>query len=100
MPTFSNAPGLTQIEDIATVVRSVDLPVNVVMDLRGTPFSLAQLSAVGVKRVSVGSALARAALGEFLPAARKIQERATFTFAEAAVGYQGINALFRGTTAY
>jgi 2-methylisocitrate lyase-like PEP mutase family enzyme len=92
------APGLTHIKDIATVVRSVDCPVNVVMGLQGTPLSLAQLSAVGVKRVSVGSALARAALGEFLRAAREMQDRGSFTFAENAVRYEDINAMFRDLT--
>jgi 2-methylisocitrate lyase-like PEP mutase family enzyme len=57
------APGLASKEDIASVVRAVDRPVNVVMGLQGVRLGLAELSALGVKRVSVGSALARAALG-------------------------------------
>jgi 2-methylisocitrate lyase-like PEP mutase family enzyme len=88
------APGLTRLEDIATVVRSVDLPVNVVMGLTGARLSLAELRAVGVKRVSVGSALSRAALGAFLRAAREMREHGGFTFAEDAVSYREINALF------
>jgi len=75
------APGLASKEDIATVVGSVDRPVNVVMGLRGVQLSLAELEAIGVKRISVGSALARAALGAFLRAAREMQEGETFTFA-------------------
>ena len=55
------APGLTSKEDITTVVRSVDRPVNVVMGLKGVQLSLADLAAIGVKRISVGSALCRAA---------------------------------------
>src|SRR5205814_8035977 len=55
------APGLTTKEDIGAVVRSVDRPVNVIMGLQGTQLSLTELSALGVKRISVGSALARAA---------------------------------------
>lgn len=88
------APGLTRIQDIASVVRSVDRPVNVVMGLKGSPLSLSQLAAVGVKRVSVGSALSRAALGAFLRAAHELREHGTFTFAEQAVPYQDINAQF------
>src|SRR5436190_4667265 len=53
------APGLTTKEDISAVVRSVDRPVNVIMALQGAQLSLADLSALGVKRISVGSALAR-----------------------------------------
>ncbi len=88
------APGLRRLEDIATLVRSVDRPVNVVMGLQGSPLSLSALSQAGVKRVSVGSALSRAALGAFLRAAREMQEHGTFGFAEEAVGYQAINEMF------
>ena len=94
------APGLTSRDDIASVVRSVDRPVNVVMGLQGARLSLAALSEIGVKRVSVGSALSRAALGAFLRAAREMREHGTFTFAEEAVSYRDISAMFedqRGT---
>lgn len=88
------APGLTSQEDIATVVRAVDRPVNVVMGLQGVQLSLATLSAIGVKRVSVGSALSRAALGAFLRAATEMRERGTFTFADEAVSYRDVTAMF------
>ena len=90
------APGLTGRDDIAEVVRSVDRPVNVVMGLQGVQLSLAELSAIGVKRVSVGSALSRAALGAFLRAAREMRDHGTFTFAEEAASYRDLNALFPG----
>jgi len=88
------APGLTSREDIAAVVRSVDRPVNVVMGLQGVQLSLAELAEIGVKRVSVGSALSRAALGAFLRAGREMRERGTFTFAEEAVNYRELSAMF------
>jgi len=88
------APGLTSREDIAAVVRAVDRPVNVVMGLQGVRLGLAELSEIGVKRVSVGSALTRAALGAFLRAAREMREHGTFTFAEDAASFREINALF------
>ena len=88
------APGLTRLEDIASVVRSVDRPVNVVMGLSGAQLTLADLASVGVKRVSVGSALSRAALGAFLRGAREILESGRFTFAQEAVSYRDINAMF------
>ena len=80
------APGLTTKEDIAAVVGSVDRPVNVLMGLPGVELSLADLSSLGVKRVSVGSGLCRAALGGFLRAAREMRESGTFAFAADAVG--------------
>lgn len=88
------APGLTSPDDIAAVVRAVDRPVNVVMGLQGSRLSLADLAAIGVKRVSVGSALSRAALGAFLRAAREMREHGTFTFADEAVSYREISGMF------
>lgn len=88
------APGLATREDIAAVVSSVDRPVNVVMGLRGVQLSLAELSGLGVKRVSVGSALSRAALGAFLRAAREMRDHGTFAFADEAVSYQELSAMF------
>lgn len=88
------APGLRSREDIAAVVRSVDRPVNVVMGLQGVQLSLAELSETGVKRISVGSALSRVALGAFLRAAREMREHGTFMFSEEAVSSREMNALF------
>jgi 2-methylisocitrate lyase-like PEP mutase family enzyme len=88
------APGLLNKDDISAVVSSVDRPVNVLMGLQGAQLSLAELSEIGVKRVSVGSALCRAALGAFLRATREMRERGTFAFAADAVGYREISAVF------
>jgi 2-methylisocitrate lyase-like PEP mutase family enzyme len=88
------APGLTSKNDIAAVVRAVDRPVNVVMGLQGLQLSLAELSALGVKRISVGSALSRAALGAFLRAAHELRDHGTFTFANDAVSYRDVTKMF------
>jgi 2-methylisocitrate lyase-like PEP mutase family enzyme len=87
------APGLTRAEDIRTVCASVRKPVNVVMGLKSASFSVAELAALGVRRISVGSALSRAALGAFVRAAREIQEQGTFRFAEDALPYAEANDL-------
>ena len=88
------APGLKTKEDIAAVLSSVDRPVNVVMGLQGVHLDLATLSTMGVKRISVGGALARVALTAFLRAATEMQQHGTFTFAEEAMSYRDINAMF------
>lgn len=88
------APGLTSKDDIAVLVRSVDRPVNVIMGLHGVQLSVAELSEIGVKRISVGSALSRAALGAFLRAAHEIMDHGTFTFAKEAISFAEITALF------
>jgi 2-methylisocitrate lyase-like PEP mutase family enzyme len=87
------APGLTRAEDIRSVCASVRKPVNVVMGLKSASFSVAELAALGVRRISVGSALSRAALGAFVRAAREIQEHGTFRFAEDALPYAEANDL-------
>jgi 2-methylisocitrate lyase-like PEP mutase family enzyme len=88
------APGLKTSQDILTVVCSLDRPLNVIMGLEGVQLSLAELSDMGVKRVSVGSALSRAALGAFLRAVGEMRDHGTFTFAAEAVKYQDLNAMF------
>ena len=89
------APGLATKNDIAAVVSSVDRPMNVVMGLQGVQLSLAELSAIGVKRISVGSALCRTALGAFLRAAREMREHGTFTFSKEAASSREISAIFK-----
>jgi 2-methylisocitrate lyase-like PEP mutase family enzyme len=86
------APGVTQAEDIRTICQSVTKPVNVVMGLKSARFSVAELAALGVKRISIGSALARAALAGFVAGAREIKEKGTFTFADQAMPYAEANA--------
>jgi 2-methylisocitrate lyase-like PEP mutase family enzyme len=79
------APGLPSLEAIRAVCASVSKPVNVVMGLKGATFSVEELAAVGVKRISVGGAFARAALGAFVRAAREVKDKGTFTFAADAI---------------
>jgi len=88
------APGLKTREEIATVVRAVDRPVNVLMGFADGNLSVAELAELGVKRVSVGGALARAALGAFLRAAEELRETGTFAFARDAAGSARLNGLF------
>jgi len=88
------APGLKTREEIVAVVRSVDRPVNVIMGLQGVQLNLDELSEMGVKRISVGSALSRAALSTFYRAALQMKEHKTFTFAEDALKVRELNAMF------
>lgn len=88
------APGLTKKEDIASLVSSLDCPVNVIMGLSGVRLSLDDLSKIGVKRISVGGSLCRAALGAFLRAAHELKDHGTFDYADAAISSKDINAMF------
>nr|HEV7952404.1 isocitrate lyase/phosphoenolpyruvate mutase family protein [Candidatus Acidoferrales bacterium] len=89
------APGLTSKEDIAAVVSSVDRPVNVLAGLANAPLTLADLSALGVKRVSIGSLFSRAAYGAAIRAANEMRERGTFTFADQAISFRDLTAIFK-----
>jgi 2-methylisocitrate lyase-like PEP mutase family enzyme len=89
------APGLTTLEQIRTVCGSVSRPVNVVMGLAGGAFSVPQLAQAGVKRISLGSTLARAALGALTRAAREMREQGTFSFAAGAIPFAEIERQMR-----
>jgi 2-methylisocitrate lyase-like PEP mutase family enzyme len=75
------APGLPDLEAIRTVCAAVTKPVNVVMGLAGRAYSVSDLQAAGVKRISVGGSFARAALGAMVRAAREVKDRGTFGYA-------------------
>lgn len=88
------APGLADLAMIRTVCRAVSKPVNVVMGLPGATFGARELGEVGVKRISAGSALTRAAYGAFVKAAREMAGQGTFTFARDAIGFADVEAFF------
>jgi methylisocitrate lyase len=87
------APGIRNMSDIKTVVSAVaPRPVNVLV---GSDFTtVTQLADVGVRRISVGGALARAAWGGFLKAAVEIAEHGTFTNLAGGVPFDEINGSF------
>ena len=89
------APGVAKSDDIATLVRSVDRPVNVLIGMPGMSQDLAQLAALGVKRVSVGSGLSSAALGGFMRAAREMREQGTFTWVKDGASRRDLVAAFK-----
>lgn len=91
------APGLPGLEAIRTVCEAVDKPVNVVMGLRQPAFTVDELHAAGVKRISVGGAFARAALDAFIRAATEVKEKGTFTFSADAVPATTIRGYIDGT---
>ncbi|MEU3192244.1 isocitrate lyase/phosphoenolpyruvate mutase family protein [Streptomyces sp. NPDC006992] len=87
------APALPDADAIRAVCSSVGRPVNVLMGSPALRLSVRELGALGVRRISVGSALSRAALGAVVRAAREIQELGTFTFGADAIPYAEANAL-------
>ena len=88
------APGLRSKDDIAAVVRSVRRPVNVLMGLQGVLLGADELSAIGARRISVGSALYRTAMGAFLRAATEMRDHGTFEFAADAANPRDLGRIF------
>ena len=78
------APGLPSLEAVRTVCASVSRPVNFMVGIRGKSFSLAELEAAGVRRVSLATSLYRAAMAGLLGAAREIREQGTFGYLDSA----------------
>ncbi|TDE54680.1 isocitrate lyase/phosphoenolpyruvate mutase family protein [Nonomuraea mesophila] len=68
------APGLRTLDEMKAVVSSVGRPVNVVMGFADPAITLEQLAGIGVRRVSIGGALSRYALGAFLDAATQMRD--------------------------
>jgi 2-methylisocitrate lyase-like PEP mutase family enzyme len=89
------APGLKTREEIATLIRAVDRPVNVLAGIPGA-LGVAELAEIGVRRISIGGSLARAALGAVLKAGHEMRESGSFGFAGTAPSGREINGLFAG----
>ena len=89
------APRVSRLEDVAAIVNAVaPKPVNVLVAAASRDLTVARLADLGVRRISVGSALSRVAWGAFLRAARSIAETGTFdTFADA-VPFAELNGAF------
>jgi 2-methylisocitrate lyase-like PEP mutase family enzyme len=89
------APGIRTPEQIAAVVRSVaPKPVNVLMSA-ATGLTVSDLAGLGVRRVSVGSALSRVAWGAFIRASRQIMQDGRFDAFAEAVPHAELNGFFR-----
>jgi 2-methylisocitrate lyase-like PEP mutase family enzyme len=90
------APGLRTSDHVRSVVAALrPKPINVLVSGAGS-FTLKELADLGVRRVSVGGALARAAWGGFMRAAREMAEHGTFNGLAAAPAHAEVNALFSG----
>jgi 2-methylisocitrate lyase-like PEP mutase family enzyme len=89
------APGLKDLATIRAVTSAVRRPVNVVMSAADPSLTLAQLAEAGVKRVSVGGALSRLALGAFLDGSREMKDKGTFTWVARAVPSGALKDVFK-----
>ncbi len=88
------APGLRDLSQVRAVCEAVSKPVNVIMGLPGVAFTVADLNAAGVKRISLGSSLARLAYASLIRAATEMRDLGSFSFAGDAAGFADIEKHF------
>ncbi len=88
------APGPKTVDDIRSIVTSLDRPVNVIAGLPGMNLSVTDLADLGVKRISIGSNLFRVAFGAALRGAQEIIDHGTFDYAADAASFGEISRLF------
>jgi 2-methylisocitrate lyase-like PEP mutase family enzyme len=86
------APGLRNIDQVATVVDAVGAPVNV-LALPGGP-TIAELAAAGVRRVSTGSSLTRSAYGALMAGASELLDEGTSRYAGGGISPEALEAAF------
>jgi 2-methylisocitrate lyase-like PEP mutase family enzyme len=74
------APGLPDLAAVRAVCAAVSQPVNFMVGIKGKSFTVAELTAAGVKRISLATSLYRAAMTGLYEAAREVKERGTFNY--------------------
>lgn len=92
-------PGVNDLDSIATLVKEIDGPLNVVVGLGSTTLTVDGLRSVGVTRISLGGSIARAALGFVRDSARELLDRGTLTFADRQILQDELNTLFADNAA-
>ena len=88
------APGLYDLATIKTVVSALKKPFNLVMGFADPTLTVPQISAAGVKRISVGGGMARVALAAFLKCAREMKEQQSFTWVREMAPMKDVRAAF------
>ena len=90
------APGLPSLDAVRAVCAAVSRPVNFMAGIKGKSFSVAELEAAGVKRISLATSLYRAAMTGLLDAAREAKEKGSFGYLERAMITPELNNFMRG----
>ena len=87
------APGLPDLAAVRAVCAAVSKPVNFMVGIKGRSFSVAELEACGVRRISLASSLYRMAMTGLLTAAREVKDRGTFDYLDDCLATPDLNAL-------
>ena len=89
------APGLPDLESVRKVCASLSKPFNFMAGIRGKSFSVAELQAAGVKRISLATSLWRSAMTGLVEAAKEVKEKGTFTYIERSISTPELGKFMR-----
>ena len=90
------SPGLPDLASVRAVCQAVSKPFNFMVGIRGKSFSVAELEAAGVKRISLATSLYRAAMSGLVDAAREAKDKGTFGYVERTMATPELNAFMQG----
>jgi 2-methylisocitrate lyase-like PEP mutase family enzyme len=90
------APGLPDLAAVRAVCSALSKPVNFMVGISGKSFSVRELAAAGVRRISLATSLYRAAMSGLIAAAREVSEQGTFGFLQTSVSSRDLAAFLRG----
>jgi 2-methylisocitrate lyase-like PEP mutase family enzyme len=90
------APGLPDLAAVRTVCAAVSKPVNFMVGIRGKSFTVADLEAAGVKRISLATSLYRAAMTGLVDAVREVKDKGTFSYLDRSLTTQELNGYMEG----
>jgi 2-methylisocitrate lyase-like PEP mutase family enzyme len=90
------APGLPDLASVRVVCAAVSKPVNFMVGIKGKSFTVAELAAAGVRRISLATSLYRAAMSGLLAAAREVKDKGTFGYLDHSVTTPELNGFMQG----
>jgi 2-methylisocitrate lyase-like PEP mutase family enzyme len=89
------APGLPDLDSVRTVCGALSKPFNFMVGIPGKSWTLAELEAAGVRRVSLATSLYKAAITGLVAAAREIREKGSFGYLEGAISSKELSGYMR-----
>jgi 2-methylisocitrate lyase-like PEP mutase family enzyme len=90
------APGLPDLAAVRAVCSSLKKPVNFMAGIKGKSFTVAELEAAGVRRISLATSLYRAAMSGLMDAAREVKENGSFGYLERTLTTPDLNQFMQG----
>ena len=90
------APGLPDLAAVRAVCAAVTKPVNFMAGIKGKSFTVAELQAAGVRRISLATSLYRLAMTSVVDAAREVKDKGTFGYLDRSLGTPDLNAFMQG----